>query len=131
MKPKNIQIVEKIANEMLLAERFMGDKNVEAFLIDDQVEHAVCMCVVNIGELVKNLDDEFRAMHRSIPWRELAGFRDIAAHRYQTLRMEDVYTTVHVDFPEIRSELMRLLEEAEADESMQESECNLGEGNRV
>ncbi|MFR5859654.1 MAG: HepT-like ribonuclease domain-containing protein [Clostridia bacterium] len=28
---------------------------------------------------------------RQIPWKELAGIRDITAHRYQTLRMEDVF----------------------------------------
>ena len=33
-----------------------------------------------------------------VPWKVITGFRDIAAHKYQTLRMEDVYETVTVDF---------------------------------
>lgn len=61
----------------------------------------------NIGELVKNLDGDFRTRYREVPWKDIAGFRDIAAHKYQTLRMEDVFATVTDDFPE----LISLLEE--------------------
>ncbi len=36
--------------------------------------------------------------------------RDIAAHKYQTLRMEDVYITVKEDFPSLRKQLVYILE---------------------
>ncbi len=68
------------------------------------------MTVINIGELVKNLDDDFRARYRNVPWKDIAGFRDIAAHKYQTLRMEDVYTTVLDDFPELIFLLQEIIE---------------------
>lgn len=32
-------------------------------------------------------------------WIGFAGMRDITARRYQTLRMEDVYMTVHDEYP--------------------------------
>ncbi len=51
------------------------------------------MTVINIGELVKNITDETRKKYTKIPWKAIAGIRDIAAHKYQTLRMEDVYYT--------------------------------------
>lgn len=35
--------------------------------------------------------------------------RDITAHKYQTLRMEDVYHTVHDDFPVLKTQLENLL----------------------
>lgn len=56
------------------------------------------MTVINIGELVKNVTEETRKEHSNIPWKVIAGMRDITAHKYQTLRMEDVYTTVKEDF---------------------------------
>lgn len=37
--------------------------------------------------------------------------RDITAHRYQTLRMEDVYETVVNDFTEIKKLLEKILDE--------------------
>ena len=51
-----------------------------------------------------------RENHREIPWKAIAGMRDIAAHKYQTLRMEDVYNTVILDFPELRDKLKAIIE---------------------
>lgn len=39
----------------------------------------------------------------------IAGFRDIAAHKYQTLKMEDVYLTVKNDFPVFQAQLSEIL----------------------
>lgn len=72
---------------------------------------AISMTVINIGELVKNITDEMRSNHRDIPWKAIAGMRDIAAHKYQTLRMEDVYNTVVMDFPDLRKKLNAISEE--------------------
>ena len=67
------------------------------------------MTVINIGELVKNLSEETRAAYPHIPWKAIAGFRDIAAHKYQTLRMEDVYETAATDFPALREQIKDIL----------------------
>lgn len=70
----------------------IGKCTFEAFCEDEMLKRAVCMTVINIGELVKNLSDNCRNTHsrnthRGIPWKEITGFRDIAAHKYQTLCM--------------------------------------------
>ena len=38
--------------------------------------------------------------------------RDIAAHRYQTLRMEDVYNSARIDFPDIKAKVQAILDGA-------------------
>lgn len=67
------------------------------------------MTVINIGELVKIITKETRENHSQIAWREAAGFRDIAAHKYQTLKMDDVYMTVKQDFPGVGKQLNKVL----------------------
>lgn len=42
-------------------------------------------------------------------WKAIAGFRDIAAHKYQTLRMEDLYETVAADFPLLKEQIEQIL----------------------
>ena len=37
--------------------------------------------------------------------------RDIAAHRYQTLRMEDVFNTISDEFPVLRKQIALILED--------------------
>jgi uncharacterized protein with HEPN domain len=52
------------------------------------------MTLINIGELVKNLGENIREQHSTIPWRAISGMRDIAAHKYQTLRIDRVWNTI-------------------------------------
>lgn len=109
MKGKNIRVVEKMLSEIAIASSLMKGVDLDDFLDDEMRKRAVCMTVINIGELVKNLDDDFRAEHANVPWKAIAGFRDVAAHKYQTLRMEDVYATVHDDFPALRAMLEEIV----------------------
>jgi uncharacterized protein with HEPN domain len=60
---------------------------------------AVCMTLINIGELVKLLTDEIKLQNPAIQWRSIAGLRDVTAHGYHTLRMEDIWETVAKDVP--------------------------------
>lgn len=83
--------------------------NVDLFLEDEKSKRAVCMTLINIGELVKILDDDIKTQHKSIPWREISGMRDIVAHKYQTLKMERVWNTVRKDIPEFKKHLEKIL----------------------
>lgn len=83
--------------------------SLETFLQDERTVRAASMTLINIGELVKNLTEDFRQAHREIPWRAIAGMRDVSAHKYQTLRKEDVYTTCAEDVPEFARQIEALL----------------------
>ena len=120
MLPKNLAVCDKLLNEIGVAESFMAGVDFDSFESNEMLKRAVCMTVVNIGELVKNLDDGFRADHPEVPWKAIAGFRDVAAHKYQTLRMADVYATVKGDFPELREMLGAILDAHEVEETGEE-----------
>ncbi len=51
-----------------------------------------------------------RQEYKAFPWKAVAGMRDITAHRYQTLRMEDVYNTIHDEYPQLKKQLENILE---------------------
>ncbi|WP_302963844.1 DUF86 domain-containing protein [uncultured Adlercreutzia sp.] len=110
MSDKNIVVLGKVLDEIFMAQSLLGSRDLDAFLEDEMVKRAVCMTVINVGELVKNLDMEFRSEHPQVPWRDIAGFRDVAAHKYQTLRMDDVYVTVKDEFPAIEEEIASIVE---------------------
>ena len=70
-----------------------------------------CECVIEIyheGDMVF-VTEEIRKEHPNIPWKAVAGMRDITAHKYQTLRMEDVYTTVKEDFVTLKEQLKLIM----------------------
>lgn len=111
MERRDRVILEKVISEIDIAQGMMADCSLEKFQQNEMLMRAVGMTVINIGELVKNLSDDCRRSNRQIPWKAIAGFRDIAAHKYQTLRMDDVYETVTADFPELRERLGGMLVE--------------------
>lgn len=110
MNHRDEQIIKKIIQEIDIAGDMIQDKNLEEFNSDEMLKRAVCMTVINIGELVKNITDETRQKHKEIPWKAAAGLRDIAAHKYQTLKIGDVYQTVTEDFTKLREQLVALTE---------------------
>ena len=106
-------ILQKVLSEVDIAAGMMKSCSLTEFLDNEMLKRAVCMTVINVGELVKNLTEESRLSHPEVAWKEIAGFRDIAAHKYQTLRMEDVYETAVTDFPDLQQKITKILENLE------------------
>lgn len=116
MSDENLVVLKKILEEMSIAHSLLGMHDVDSFMEDEMAKRAVCMTVINVGELIKNLDMDFRADNPEVPWRDMASFRDIAAHKYQTLRMDDVYVTVADEFPSIAEDIRMICERAEGED---------------
>ena len=100
MQRRDYIAIKKIIKEMNIGISLLGAMEIETFLEDEMAKRALGMTCINVGELVKVITDDTRKYYRDFPWKAVAGMRDITAHRYQTLRMEDVYNTVHEEYPE-------------------------------
>lgn len=111
MQHRDKIIFEKIISEINIAQSMMGQISEIDFLQNEMLKRAIGMTAINIGKLVKNITPETRSIHKEIPWKAVAGMRDITAHKYGTLRMEEVYNTVQTDFPLLKQMLTRILEE--------------------
>ena len=113
MQRRDKIILQKIILEINKGINFLGTATLEDFLNNEMMKYAVAMVAINIGELVKGLTAEFRLANNQVAWKSVAGFRDIVAHRYETLRMEEVYDTVKNEFPEIKAQIEKILESEE------------------
>ena len=110
MNIRDKQICDKLLAEIAVAADLLAGFSQEEFAADERTARAVCMTLINIGELVKGLSPELREAHKEIPWRAIAGMRDITAHKYQTLSKEDVFSTCSVDLPLFEKQLKALLD---------------------
>ena len=108
MNLRDSQICGKILSEIAVIEELLNGYSPEKFFADERTYRAVCMTLINIGELVKNITPELKAAHPDIPWKPIDGMRDITAHKYQTLRKEDVFRTCVEDIPIFEKQLMNL-----------------------
>ena len=72
-------------------------------LKDDYVmKNAIAMCILQIGELVVNLSDEFKATYNKMPWRDIVSVRNKAAHTYFSIDMEILWGIAEKDIPDLR-----------------------------
>lgn len=111
MQHRDYIILQKILDESNIAIQLLGDAELSEFMESELLKRAIGMTVINIGELVKNLTNEFRISYNTIPWKEISGFRDIAAHKYKTLDMKIVYNTVKYDIADLKNNIEIILNE--------------------
>ena len=93
---------------ILKIERFTQVGRV-VFLRDELVQDAVLRNFEVIGEAAKRLDDTYRADHPQIPWRAIAGLRDVLIHKYEGVNLEQVWNIVEKDLPGLKKSIEVLL----------------------
>jgi uncharacterized protein with HEPN domain len=72
---------------------------------------AVVMSILNIGELTKHLPDDFKSENSNIPWKQIAGMRDIAAHGYSEMDDDIIWDVVTHSIPELAAFIDKQLSE--------------------
>jgi len=74
------------------------------------VQDAVVRRLEIIGEAVRNIPDSFRKKHSKIPWKKIAGLRDILIHEYFGVDMELVWKIANKDIPKLKKQITELLD---------------------
>ncbi len=69
------------------------------FLQSQLLQDAVIRNFEIIGEATKRLSAEFRQKYPEIPWRRMAGFRDILIHNYMNIDITTVWQAVQEILP--------------------------------
>jgi len=94
-------IVLDILKSVKLANEFVGNLNKEAFFQDLKTQSAVLHQLLLAGEAVKRLSGSFRNAHPEVPWKNVAGMRDVLIHQYDDVDLEEVWKTIRVEAPKL------------------------------
>lgn len=90
-------------------EEYTGTIAENEFYSNGQVQDAVMRRLEIIGEAAKNVDDDFRNQHPDIPWKKIAGLRDVLIHGYAGVKMERIWNVIKTDLPTLKQQILQLL----------------------
>ena len=74
----------------------------DSFTEDFVARNAISMCILQIGELVGKLSEEFKADNNAMPWREIKAMQNIAAHNYGEIDIDILWETATCDIPDLK-----------------------------
>lgn len=106
MKPldRNISILEHIVSYCQQIEQTIdrfGEDPV-TFQNDPIYRNAAALCILQIGELVGKLTEDFREKYPAVPWRQIKAMRNIVAHSYGTVDPEITWEIITDDIPALK-----------------------------
>jgi uncharacterized protein with HEPN domain len=84
----------------------------DAFLAETVLQDAVLRRLETLADAAGRLSEPLKARHPALPWRSIAGFRNVAAHGYLEVDMGRVWTTVRADLPALKAAVEVELEQA-------------------
>lgn len=90
------QIAEYTANDK---SRFEGSR---------LVQDAVVRNIQVLTESSQRLSEQIKATEAQVPWRELAGFRNVLVHGYLGIDLQAVWSVVEQDLPALSAALERM-----------------------
>ena len=88
----------------------------EVFMSTSHWQDAIIRQLEIIGEATKRLSKGFRSRHTEVPWRRMAGLRDVLIHDYFGVDLAAVWEITQKDLPKLKGSIEKILGETGNDE---------------
>jgi uncharacterized protein with HEPN domain len=89
--------------------RHLAGVDPQVFHGDEKTQDAIIRQIEILGEAAKRLTPAFRDAHPHLPWKAMAGMRDLLIHQYDQVLIPEVWSTATVDVPAILTAIEPLL----------------------
>jgi uncharacterized protein with HEPN domain len=94
-----------------LIEHYAENLTADNFKKDIAMQDAIIRRLEIIGEATKNIPTAFKSKYPEIPWKQMAGMRDILIHEYFDVDLSLTWSVVKLELPSIKAKLQGLLYE--------------------
>ena len=82
----------------------------EEFMSSDLIQDAVIRNLEIVGEATKRVSQGTKEQHQEIPWRQMAGLRDVLIHDYMGISLKIVWNVVQNELPQLKTKIIELLD---------------------
>ena len=116
MKRTPLEYVRDIHDALGKAKSFTEGMEYSAFVQDERTIFAVVRALEIVGEATKNVPDELRRRFPEVPWRVMAGMRDVLIHGSFDVNTEVVWKTATERAPQVLPSVKQCIEGLEVEE---------------
>ena len=89
---------------------YLGTYSCDQLASDAKTLDAILRRIEIIGEATKRVSAEFRERNPQVPWRDMAGMRDVVIHGYHRVNVPFVHAAVAQHMTSLLPELARLID---------------------
>ena len=100
--------IQHILDSITLIEEYVQGITKEEFLSRTEKQDSVIRRVIIIGEAVKYLSSEVKANYPEVPWRRIAGMRDLLIHEYFGIDLDLTWQVVQNDLEVFKQNLLKI-----------------------
>ena len=101
--------LKHILESIELIQQYIEGITLNDFTLSKQTQDAVIRRVEIIGEATKKVSSLTRDANTEIPWKLIAGMRDMLIHEYFGVDLEEVWDTCHYDIPILKKQIRKIL----------------------
>jgi uncharacterized protein with HEPN domain len=106
-------LIGHILESIELIEGYLRGVSREEFLRSREKQDAVIRRLEVIGEAVKQIPAEIKERHQEIPWKRIAGMRDVLIHAYFSVDLELTWRVATEEIQQLKREILNVKEEFE------------------
>lgn len=101
--------LQDILESIQQIEEYLDGINENEFYQNSEKQDAVLRRLEIIGEAVKHISDDIRNEYDQIPWRKIAGMRDIIIHEYFGVTLSMIWVVSQRDLPDLKSKIKDII----------------------
>ncbi|MBU4561402.1 DUF86 domain-containing protein, partial [bacterium] len=103
--------VEHILECIKRIEEYTEGITKDVFFNSTQIQDAIIRRIEIIGEAVKNIPGDIKDKYPDIPWKQIAGMRDILIHEYFGIDIELTWEVAKEEIFELKKKILSVKED--------------------
>ncbi len=107
----DIALLDHIANCIERIREYTANSQ-DKFESSHLVQDAVVRNLQTLAESTQRLSPSLKETESSVPWRKIAGFRNVLAHDYLQVDLAVVWSVIERDLPELSAAIERMIHRA-------------------